>query len=190
MTLFLGATGNSDLVLSNHSFGASKREAWEMRKLLLPGLQRFLKEAFIMAFQTIFKTLVLEVAQVVKHVEFIDWGRTAWNIDTAHSFVSSPVATHWQARSRKHQRAKTWISERLYCEYGNHLQVSCGWRTRLPSCYFIHSGAPWVCLLNAAPARGHNDNSHLLRASQAADTILSTFQIFKTIREVGIILYR
>lgn len=84
----------------------------------------------------------------------------------------------WKHRSRRNCQLRTSQP------HSGFLQI----KKRLFSRYFINSGTHWICLQNAATALGLNDNYYLLRASRAADTIVSTFQIFQTACEVGIII--
>lgn len=135
------------------------------------------------------QALVPKLTQSAKHLECVDLGRKARNIDTVHSFVLSSIAAHWQAGSSKHQRVKTSISGKLPIENIPTKLGSLQIKKRLPSCYFIHSGTQWISLQNAATALGHDDNHYLLKACWRADAILSTFHVFQAICEVGIIIY-
>lgn len=159
MTLFLGMPGNSDRVLPNYSFVGNKREAWEIRKWQFHGLKRLLlKQAFTKSESVLNLTLVLKLVQVVKHLEFVDFGRTAWNIDTAHSLfchLLRPTGRQGAVNTKgwKH-RSQTNCPLRISQTYSSFLQI----KKRLLSCYFINSGTCWTCLQKAATERGHNDN--------------------------------
>lgn len=136
------------------------------------------------------QTLIPKLTQSVKHLECVDFGRKARNIDTVHSFVLSSIAAHWQAGSSKHQRVKTSISGKLPVENIPTKLGSLQIKKRLhPRAILFTAAHGGISVQNAATALGHDDNHYLLKACWRADAILSTFHVFKAICEVGIIIY-
>lgn len=122
-------------------FSDGRNEAWAIRKLLLHGHKSLLlKQTFIMSETECSKPGIGSYACPSSETVGICWfGKNSvkyWY----YSFVLSSVATHWLTSSKKHQRVKTSISEKLSIE-----NIPTNWgllqmKKRLLSYYLSNNG--------------------------------------------------